>query len=113
MIGCALDIETKADELEKFSGANANLLKSLRCLHGKTYPNDVDNCGIASFGSEPQLNEVETCLRSQKTKKTVNVLVENPIRVGLTADCKSGRIFVLFRPAGDKYVVHDVGFLMD
>jgi hypothetical protein len=83
--GCAMYLEgLPVNDLSKFPKANENLLKTLRCLHGKVYPDDVDNCGVAVFSSESQLNEIEICLVSDKSRK-VCVLVEKPILVGLFA----------------------------
>jgi hypothetical protein len=97
MVGCAFSIETsQIVDLKKLPNANASLSNALECFHGKAYPDDVDPCGIAVFGSERQLNEVEACLRIYKSR-SLKLLVENRTWLGLAVDCKSGRVFILFK----------------
>ena len=110
--GCVLNSEASSRDLEKFPKANENLFKTLRCLHGKVYPEDIDKCGVGIFASESQLDEIEICLGSYQSRQ-VRLLVKKPLLVGLFADCKSGRVMALFKKLGDDYVVDSINFLME
>jgi hypothetical protein len=104
------------EALSEYRGASRNLAKTMNCLRGKTYPNDIKECGISSFGDAADFEKVETCLVSQVAARAV------PIRdkdgkvintVALAIDCQERRVLIIFKKNGELFSVDGISFLLD
>lgn len=107
----------QSNPLWKYKGASKHLSEVMRCLHGKQYPNDIEQCGVASFGNEIELQQVETCLGSQ-LPKAVRPLSSSKDgsqaqKVALFIDCDDKTVLVMFRKEKVEFFVEQIGFLLD
>lgn len=108
-------LQSKA--LSKYKGASKHLTEAMSCLRGKQYPDDINECGISSFGNELEQTQVEVCLRSQ-TPKSVRALGASKQRnqdqkIALMIDCDNQRVLVVFRKEKNQFVVDGINFLVD
>lgn len=107
----------QSNALSKYKGASRHLSEVMRCLHGKQYPNDIEQCGIASFGTEIELKHVEACLGSH-LPKAVRPLTSSKDgsraqKVALFINCDDKTVLVMFRKVKVKFFVEQIGFLLD
>ena len=48
----------QSKSLAELKRAHQHLLETMRCLQGKTYPDDINVCGVRSFGNETKQGDV-------------------------------------------------------
>lgn len=102
--------------LAEYRGASSDLAKTMNCLRGKTYPNDIKECGISSFGDASDFEKVETCLVSQVAARAVPILDKDgkvTNTVALAIDCQDRRVLIIFKKNGDLFSVDGINFLLD
>jgi len=106
----------QTEALSRYSGASKALAKTMNCLRGKTYPTDIKECGVSSFGDAADFEKVESCLRSNLTGRAVPIGGKDgkaSSTVALTIDCQERRVLIIFKKNGELFSVDGINFLLD
>lgn len=101
--------DLQAVSLAKYPGANADLKLKLECLRMKVYPDDIEVCGLAGFGSTAYQNRIEGCLHT----KLGNTVAVSKSKLMLIVQCSRLRVLAEFEKIEGKYSVISVGELVD
>jgi len=107
----------QSEALSEFAGASKNLTGTMICLKGRVYPNDVEKCGVSSFGNAALFEEVESCLALKTAKRAFPIgrkLGDKEThRIALTIECNERQILIMFKKRRGEFFVDDIGFLLD
>ena len=107
----------QAKALSGLNGASRNLGEAMRCLQGKGYPEDINMCGISSFGSDTELKQVESCLTSAVPKSVRGLgpysKYKAPQKIALLMECNKKNVLFVFRKQKGEFVVDGINFLLD
>jgi len=95
--------------LAKFPGANADLKLKLECLRTKSYPDDIEICGLPGFGASAHQKKIEDCLKS-KSGKTFPL---PHAKMMLVVQCSGMRVAAEFEKIEGKYSVISIAELVD
>jgi|APAra7269097289_1048552.scaffolds.fasta_scaffold03461_3 hypothetical protein len=101
--------DAQAISLAKFPGANADLKVKLECLRKKSYPADIEICGLSGFGTSAHQNKIEDCLNS-KSGKTIPL---PNAKMMLVVQCSRMRVAAEFEKIEGKYSVISIAELVD
>lgn len=95
--------------LAEYNGANEDLESKLKCLETRSYPGDIEICGISGFQDSTYQNKVEECLYSKKG----NIVLLKKSKIMLVVQCLEMRVAVEFEKKKDKYLLVYIGELLD
>lgn len=107
----------QSEEVQELKEANKQLGRTLQCLRGKTYPEDIDLCGVQGLGTLREIETLETCLASQPQANFFSLEQggrrEKKEKMALSIECDKKTILVVFRRHGNEFVVDDISYLTE
>jgi len=107
--------EMQTGVLKNLRGASKDLDFKLNCLRNKSYPDDIEKCGLSGFGTLAHEKDIENCLSTKAG--LLHPLEVKPsgeyITVLMTVQCAKIWVAVLFKARSQKYSVVEIGELLD
>lgn len=102
--------------LSDYEGASKSLSKVMACLKGKSYPDDIEECGVSSFGDVEDFQQVSSCLLANTAQRATPIAgpdVDELKGIALAIDCKNRRVLIVFKKRGEFFFVDGINFMLD
>jgi hypothetical protein len=101
--------------LENLPGASEDLSFKLKCLKSKTYPDDIEKCGLSGFSTAAHQTKVERCLSSGSGKLHPLQVTSNGqyVKVMLVVPCATMKVAAEFEANSGKYSLVHIGEPVD
>jgi len=107
--------EKQSQPLRNLPGASEDLESKLKCLKGKSYPNDIEKCGLQGYGDSANQTRFEDCLSSKNGNVVPLRLTPGGqhIKVALIVPCATVKVLAEFEVNSGKYSLVSIGELVD
>lgn len=108
---------TQSEELSESVEAGKQLRRTLQCLRGKAYPEDMEICGVQGFGTLHEIDTFESCLASQAPAKLFSLAQQScrkeNEKMASSIECDQKTVLVVFRRQGKGFIVDGINYLME
>lgn len=112
----AVNTSLQKKALSGFAGASASLTATIACLRNKTYPDDIEQCGVSSVGTKEEFEKAASCILLNESRPVVPLAGTKKRgyrKIALVVDCNRERILIVFNERDNIFYVDGINLLLD